>query len=271
MRGGSRGWRSRSHRRLAPLALHEFRLQLALRLLLRALLTESATAGAWPRAGAADRERGSRARCQRNLRDRRRTLSARRHRRHLAACAAAAPTTVLTNGMLLAGRRLETLRSLPSDRVTFQISLDSPTPERHDRIAEKAHGRVRGRGSSARAQRGFGCAWRRPSPPTPRPKSSALFLDAQHIGEENRVIRHIALRGFATDGVALARADLVPEITITAEAFLASGRGRGRRFARHPRHLSARRVLCCGSWRVRAGKRASASLGDDLQLRVTAA
>ena len=36
----------------------------------------------------------------------------------LAACAAAAPTTVLTNGMLLAGRRLETLRSLPSDRVT---------------------------------------------------------------------------------------------------------------------------------------------------------
>src|SRR6516164_8327656 len=30
----------------------------------------------------------------------------------LAACAAAAPTTVLTNGMLLVGRRLETLRLL---------------------------------------------------------------------------------------------------------------------------------------------------------------
>src|ERR1043165_8028242 len=50
----------------------------------------------------------------------------------LTACAAAAPTTVLTNGMLFAGRRLETLRSLPRDRITFQISLDSPTPERHD-------------------------------------------------------------------------------------------------------------------------------------------
>src|SRR5258707_7868682 len=35
----------------------------------------------------------------------------------LKACATAAPTTVLTNGMLLAGGRLETLRSLPSDRV----------------------------------------------------------------------------------------------------------------------------------------------------------
>jgi hypothetical protein len=43
------------------------------------------------------------------------------------------------------------------------------------------------------------------------------FLDAQQIGEEDRVIRRIALRGFATEGVALARADLVPEITITAE------------------------------------------------------
>jgi MoaA/NifB/PqqE/SkfB family radical SAM enzyme len=51
----------------------------------------------------------------------------------LAACAATAATTVLTNGMLLAGRRLETLRSLPRDRVTLQISLDSPEPARHDR------------------------------------------------------------------------------------------------------------------------------------------
>src|SRR5579872_1528073 len=50
----------------------------------------------------------------------------------LTACAAAAPTTVLTNGMLLVGRRLQTLRALPRDQLTLQISLDSPTPERHD-------------------------------------------------------------------------------------------------------------------------------------------
>jgi MoaA/NifB/PqqE/SkfB family radical SAM enzyme len=58
----------------------------------------------------------------------------------LAACGAAAPTTVLTNGMLFAGRRLQTLRSLPRDRVTLQISLDSPTPERHDRHRGKGMG-----------------------------------------------------------------------------------------------------------------------------------
>jgi hypothetical protein len=43
------------------------------------------------------------------------------------------------------------------------------------------------------------------------------FLDAHHISEENRVIRRIALRGSATQGIALARSDLVPEVTITAE------------------------------------------------------
>jgi hypothetical protein len=43
------------------------------------------------------------------------------------------------------------------------------------------------------------------------------FLDAQQIREEDRVIRRIALRGSAAQGIALARADLVPEITITTE------------------------------------------------------
>jgi hypothetical protein len=43
------------------------------------------------------------------------------------------------------------------------------------------------------------------------------LLDREKIAEEDRVIRRIALRGAASDGVALSRADLVPEVTITAE------------------------------------------------------
>jgi organic radical activating enzyme/TusA-related sulfurtransferase len=65
----------------------------------------------------------------------------------LAACAAAAPTTVLTNGMLLVGRRLEALRASARERVTLQISLDSPTAERHDHH--------RGAGTWAKAWRGI--------------------------------------------------------------------------------------------------------------------
>jgi TusA-related sulfurtransferase len=50
----------------------------------------------------------------------------------LLSCAAAAPTTVLTNGMLFGGRRIESLRALPRDRIVLQISLDSTTPNLHD-------------------------------------------------------------------------------------------------------------------------------------------
>jgi len=135
----------------------------------------------------------------------------------LAVCAAAAPTTVLTNGMLFAGRRLEMLRSLPRERVKLQISLDSPTPERHD-----SH---RGKGTWARTREGIERAraegFRVRLAATVSTDAEAeefrRFLDAHHVSEEDRVIRRIALRGFATQGIALAKADLVPEVTITAE------------------------------------------------------
>jgi pyruvate-formate lyase-activating enzyme/TusA-related sulfurtransferase len=135
----------------------------------------------------------------------------------LSACAAAAPTTVLTNGMLFAGRRLLALRALPRDRVTVQISLDSPTPEVHDRH--------RGPGTWARAWEGVqkaraeGFRVRLAATVSTDTEAGEIrsFLDAQQIAEEDRVIRPVALRGFATQGLALARTDLVPEITITAE------------------------------------------------------
>jgi pyruvate-formate lyase-activating enzyme/TusA-related sulfurtransferase len=133
------------------------------------------------------------------------------------ACAAAAPTTILTNGMLLAGRSLQALRSMPRDRVTLQVSLDSPTPGRHD-----AH---RGRGSWARAWNGIQCAQReefrvRLAATVSTDTEAAefrQFLDDHRIAEADRVIRRVALRGTATDGIALARADLIPEVTITAD------------------------------------------------------
>jgi pyruvate-formate lyase-activating enzyme/TusA-related sulfurtransferase len=135
----------------------------------------------------------------------------------LTACAAAAPTTVLTNGMLLVGRRLDILRALPRVRVTLQVSLDSPTPERHDQH--------RGAGTWAKAWKGIERArtegFRVRLAATVATESEAAefrqFLDDRKIGEQDRVIRRIALRGFAEEGIALARADLVPEITVTAD------------------------------------------------------
>jgi len=135
----------------------------------------------------------------------------------ITACAAAAPTTVLTNGMLFAGSRLATLRSLSRERVTFQISLDSPTPELHE-----SH---RGKGTWARTWKGIelvraeGFRVRLAATVSTDLEAEEFrsFLDAHQVGEENRVIRRIALRGSAIQGIALAKADLVPEVTITAE------------------------------------------------------
>jgi organic radical activating enzyme/TusA-related sulfurtransferase len=135
----------------------------------------------------------------------------------IAACATSAPTTVLTNGMLFAGRRLEALCSLSPVGVTLQISLDSPTPELHD-----AH---RGGGTWLRAWRGVqtaraeGFRVRIAATVSSDEEAAAFdaFLDERDVAPEDRVIRRIALRGAAVIGVPLARVDLIPEITITAD------------------------------------------------------
>jgi hypothetical protein len=135
----------------------------------------------------------------------------------LASCAAAAPTTVLTNGMLFTGRRSETLRKLPRNRIALQISLDSATPALHD--LHRGPGtwvRTRQGIQSARAL-GFRLRLAATVSSDVEAEEFRRFLDQEKIAKEDRVIRRIALRGSASEGVALSRADLVPEVTITAE------------------------------------------------------
>jgi hypothetical protein len=135
----------------------------------------------------------------------------------LLSCAATAPTTVLTNGMLFTGRRAESLQALPRDRIVLQISLDSATPELHD-----LH---RGPGTWARAREGIqraralGFRVRLAATVSTDAEAEAFrqFLDEEKIAAEDRVIRRIALRGSATEGVAVSRADIVPEVTITTD------------------------------------------------------
>ena len=132
-------------------------------------------------------------------------------------CAAAAPTTVLTNGMLFTGRRVESLRALPRDRIVLQISLDSATPQLHDlHRGPGTWARTREGIERARAQ-GFRVRLAATVSTDAEAEEFRQFLDEEKIAAEDRVIRRVALRGSATEGVALTRADLVPEVTITAE------------------------------------------------------
>jgi hypothetical protein len=135
----------------------------------------------------------------------------------LLSCAAAAPTTVLTNGMLFIGRRAQSLRALPRDRIVLQISLDSATPQLHD-----LH---RGPGTWARTHEGIqrartqGFRVRLAATVSTDAEAEAFrqFLNEEKIAAQDRVIRRIALRGSASQGVAVSRADLVPEVTVTAD------------------------------------------------------
>lgn len=135
----------------------------------------------------------------------------------IAACAAAGPTTVLTNGMLFTGRRLQALRSLSPIGVTLQISLDSPTPNLHD--AHRGGGTWMRAWTGVQTARAEGFRVRIAATVSSDEEAAAFdaFLDRQAVAAKDRVIRRIALRGAADIGVPLARADLIPEITITAD------------------------------------------------------
>jgi len=134
----------------------------------------------------------------------------------VAACAHRLPTTVLTNAMLFEGPRRAALESLPRDRVTLQVSIDSPTAERHD-----AH---RGAGSWTRARDGvriardLGFRVRVAATVSGAGERESMdrFLADEGVPKEDRVIRPMALRGTADEGVAFSRAELEPEPTVTA-------------------------------------------------------
>ncbi len=136
----------------------------------------------------------------------------------VAASAAVLPTTLLTNGMLWRGRRLEVLRGMPRD-VRLQISLDSAGPELHDEH--------RGRGSWQRSVEGIrtalaeGFAVRVAATlvtiDVEEERELRAFLDDLGIPREDQVLRPLAKQGFAESGLELSAATLVPEVTVTAE------------------------------------------------------
>ena len=137
----------------------------------------------------------------------------------VATCTAALPTTLLTNAMLFRGRRLQTLQHMDRDRVVLQISLDSPTPHRHDqhRGARSWERAVAGiRTAQAEGFRVRVAATLEPERFTELGPFRA-FLDGLGIAHNDQVIRALAHRGVADTGLELTVESLIPEVTITAE------------------------------------------------------
>jgi organic radical activating enzyme len=133
----------------------------------------------------------------------------------LLACARALPTTVLTNGLLFAGQRRLALRELPRDRVVFQISLDSATAALHDRHRGQGTWEKARAGIAIAREEGFRVRLASTVADAEAEQEFQAFVEREGIPEQDCILRRVALRGFAEEGVALSRADLVPEVTLT--------------------------------------------------------
>ncbi len=138
------------------------------------------------------------------------------------ACSEVLPTTVLTNAMLFSGRRLAVVDSLPRANLALQVSLDSPTPERHDRNRGAGAWEKTVQGIGIARQLGFRVRIAATIDPGDREAAAdeASFhalLDTWDIDSHDRLIRPLARRGNADHGVAVSREAVIPELTVTAE------------------------------------------------------
>lgn len=128
-------------------------------------------------------------------------------------------TTVLTNGMLLKGRRLEQLRELSSLSVTLQVSLDGHAAEIHDAC--------RGAGSWASTVTAIGvligCGFNVTIGATETAANARhteelrTFVRALGVSEDGFLLRPLTKRGFSNEGIELQAEDVAPELTVTAE------------------------------------------------------
>ena len=137
----------------------------------------------------------------------------------LAYSASRVKTTVLTNGMLLRGKRLDRLCDIANGNLRVQVSLDGGCPEHHDPY--------RGQGTWAKTVEGIKLLQSRDvhvSISTTETPANSTHLDELHefrrargIPDEDHFVRPLARRGFSEEGLELGTHNLVPEVTVTID------------------------------------------------------
>jgi MoaA/NifB/PqqE/SkfB family radical SAM enzyme len=126
-------------------------------------------------------------------------------------------TTVLSNAMLIKGRRLEQLRAVSHSRLAVQVSLDDDQPGLHD--AYRGEGAWEQAVSGIRALQSIGVRVRIATTVTaalePRLDDVREFVrESLGIPETDHVIRPVLKRGFADEGLEVHKRTLTPELTV---------------------------------------------------------
>ncbi|WP_149182570.1 radical SAM protein [Streptomyces sp. TRM49041] len=129
------------------------------------------------------------------------------------------PTVVMTNGMLLRGRRAAGLDALAGRKLTVQTSLDGATAHTHDRH--------RGPGSWQRTIDGIRHLTDLGLPPrvalTETPDNTgeipavAELLAGLGLPADHFAVRPLLRRGFSETGVEIGEDSSIPELTVTAD------------------------------------------------------
>lgn len=127
------------------------------------------------------------------------------------------PTTVLTNGMLFAGSRLEQLKEITHPNLTIQVSLDGGKPEHHDPYRGAGSWTRTVAGIQALKENGFHVRLSTTQTPANTGHLDELcdWHTTQGINETDHIIRPLARRGFSTEGLEITLETIAPEITIT--------------------------------------------------------
>jgi MoaA/NifB/PqqE/SkfB family radical SAM enzyme len=126
-------------------------------------------------------------------------------------------TTLLSNAMLVKGRRLERLRDVNHPRLAVQVSLDDDQPGLHD--AYRGEGAWEQAVSGIRALQSIGVRVRVATTVTPALEARLdqvreFVRERLGIPERDHIVRPILKRGFADEGLVVHKRTLTPELTV---------------------------------------------------------
>ena len=129
------------------------------------------------------------------------------------------PTTVLTNAMLLSGKRLKKLIEVQKTNLFLQVSLDGASAEQHDAYRGRGSWNKTMAGIKALLAAGFQVSISTTETPANCDKIQEICSLHQALGipEDRHIIRTLAKRGFSNEGIEVNHHNLPPEITITHE------------------------------------------------------
>ena len=136
--------------------------------------------------------------------------------------AARVPTVLLTNAMLLSGRRLAALSPLAGNRrLTIQTSLDGATAATNDALRGRDSFAATIAGIAAAGDLGLRVAVSTTETVANRAEIPALRELVADLGVAvgDHAVRPLVARGGSAEGIEVTDADLVPELTATADGW----------------------------------------------------